>query len=139
MKLKLVWLLFFSLVPCLALADGGSDIPVYPQEDFEGVINDLADKVLPKSGGDGLFYRDTKNLRIGIGVTSPTVKLDVAGDVRVDGFIYSSRRTTAQLDAATASQTGGLVYNTTITRLCISTGTGAGAFVRVDDSTTACR
>ena len=71
--------LFF--LPALALAEARSGIPVYQgdEKDAMSSVNDLSNKAMPRNGGDKLFYRDTKNNRVGVGTVSPSVTLDVAG------------------------------------------------------------
>lgn len=71
--------LFF--LPTLALAEARSGTPVYQgdEQDAMTAINDLSNKAMPRNGGDKLFYRDTKNNRVGVGTVSPSVTLDVAG------------------------------------------------------------
>lgn len=74
--------------------------------------------------------------RVGIGTTSPTEMLDMAGLARV------WNRTTAQIDAITPGGPGSLVFNTTLAQLCVSTGTGAGAFIVLNTgsaTSSACR
>lgn len=39
--------------------------------------------------GSGVLFVDSSSGQVGIGTTSPSAKLDVAGDVNVDGFVYS--------------------------------------------------
>lgn len=87
MNLKSAFTLF-SLAVAGYISLAGDAVPVYqnkPEDSVES-INDLAGKVMPKSGGDGLFYLDRKNGRVGIGITTPTVELDVAGDIRADNL-----------------------------------------------------
>lgn len=50
--------------------------------------------------------------------------------------LYS--RTSAQLNALAPQAAGYIAFNSTNNKVCVSTGTGAGAWVQPDDGSTAC-
>lgn len=74
---------------------------------------------------------------VGIGAASPQARLDVAGSAQfgsgvgkstftAGGYFQPVSMTTAELQAASPPAIGAVAFNSTITDICVSTGTGAG-------------
>lgn len=84
-----LWLLIFFLFAGTLYADGDRSIPPVKQGgntiNLMREIRRLSENVLPRAGGDRLFYRDIKNERIGIGTVSPSSPLDVFNNTTTNG------------------------------------------------------
>lgn len=110
MRKVLFFVLFIGLAGS-AWGDGSNTIPpvkdVGTDEDIRRDIRRANESMLPRSGGDDLFYRDIKNEYVGIGTTEPACKLDVTG--------------TACFDSVTADTAA--ITSLTVTTLTASTVT----------------
>lgn len=114
--IKLLFLLL--LAPAVVLAEGSNATPpvndVANPEDLERGIRRFSENVLPSSGGDTLFYRDVKNQRIGIGTTTPTVSLEVFGDIRSSSTITAPAATITTLTVSSATVSTALIVSSAI-------------------------
>ena len=91
------------------------------------------------------------NGRLGIGTTLPATKLHLSsGTLTIDGNIGPQINatgtvsgsgvgipslTTAQVQASTPSRAGVLLYNSTLSVVCVSTGTAVQGYARIDGAT----
>ena len=83
----------------------------------------------------GAKYFVWKDNKFGIGITSPTEELDVAGNAKIDGFVQTGSLTTTERNALTAAN-GMILYNETTNQLESyengawgATGGGGGASI----------
>lgn len=76
----------------------------------------------PHGSGGGaapsMVYTSTGSL--GVGTTSPSVVVDVVSTTQGLGIPVM---TTAQVQASTPGRAGALIYNSTLSKVCVSTGT----------------
>lgn len=91
------------------------------------------------NGTSDIFSIKTGNTTRMIVGTNGGVSIGTATFNDAGNLFYPNRRTTTQINAITPAGAGGMVYNSTLNELCVSTGTGLGAFVNVKDYTTACQ
>jgi hypothetical protein len=93
----------------------------------------------PWSSGTGLYVLRSGN--VGVGTTSPTVKLDVSGDIKATNIALTGKATSAATDAADAAttlSTKGYVESTARvgTTICFSkTGVVSNATITVGGTT----
>jgi hypothetical protein len=62
----------------------------------------------------------------------------VGQDLQLQGGGDLMQGTTNQFHVRTPKQAGSLVYCTTLAQVCVSTGTGTGAYVEMASTTTTC-
>ena len=107
----------------------GRENSLYFGNSSDGVLN---------TGSKYFVWKDNK---FGIGITSPTEQLDVAGNAKIDGFVQTGSLTTTERNALTAAN-GMILYNSTTNQLesyengawAATGGAGGGGDV-VDDTT----
>ena len=101
----------------------GRENSLYFGNSSDGVLN---------TGSKYFVWKDNK---FGIGITSPTEQLDVAGNAKIDGFVQTGSLTTTERNALTAAN-GMILYNETTNQLESyengawgATGGGGGASI----------
>src|SRR3990167_7253250 len=88
MNLKSVFILFSLLfLPLLVHSAARDDMPDYPNfetiADAERAVNDLANRVLPKRGGDDVFFIDRLNNEVIISTLSATfIKINTFSSIQ---------------------------------------------------------
>lgn len=90
-----------------------------------GVANDAGNATLEK-------MRIQSNGNVGIGTAGPAVALDIGGQ----GELGLGVLTTAQVQAKIPGRIGALIYNSTVSQVCVSTGTTIQGYARVSTGAT---
>lgn len=94
------------------------------------------------TGGVGyvISYNRTGGSYDDLNIEGNPLQLNVgsAHNVAVGGQFALYSRTAAQLAALAPAAAGYMAFNSTNNRVCVSSGTGAGAWVDVTDGSTAC-
>lgn len=79
--------------PAFLVAEVGRSIPTSSDtgtpEDLERDLRRLSENVTPRTGGDLILYKDTKNERVGVGTITPACKFDVSGEGCFSGITMS--------------------------------------------------